>query len=162
RSYASCVERLQEIGYRSIGLGGMVALKRAELLACLEAVAAVRRSRTQFHLFGETPCEPGPEFLRYGGTRFASTSPLSHGFMDDDDNYHAQGRTYSAVRVPQVAGNARLKKRILSGAVDQGEALRLERGCLRALVAYDRGETPLEPLLALLREYEVLHDGRTD
>src|SRR5262249_13606296 len=76
RSYASCVAQLQRMGYQRIALGGMVALKTPELLACLQAVAEVRRPETQFHLFGVTRCDAVPQFQRYGVTSFDSTSPL--------------------------------------------------------------------------------------
>jgi hypothetical protein len=82
--------------------------------------------------------------------------------MDDRDNYHTPERTYTAVRVPQVEKNLKLKRRILAGEVDQAEALRLERDCLEALAAYGRRVRELEVTLSALREYEQLHDGRID
>ncbi len=162
RSYARAVEQLQAMGYRCIGLGGMVPLKTADVLACLEAVAAVRHPETQFHLFGVTRCEHAAQFQRYGVRSFDSTSPLKQAFMDDRDNYYTPQRTYIAVRVPQVEKHLKLRQRILAGVLDQAEALRLERGCLAALQAYDRGESRLEDVLALLRRYEQLHDGKKD
>jgi hypothetical protein len=160
RSYAHCVEQLQKMGYRRIGLGGMVALKSHEVLACLEAVDAVRRPETQLHLFGLTRCELAARFRGHGVASFDSTSPLKQAFMDDRDNYYAPGRTYTAVRVPQVDKSPKLKKRVLAGEIDQAEAIRLERGCLKALDAYDKGETGLDGALASLADYERLYDGR--
>jgi hypothetical protein len=162
QSYAHCVKQLQDMGYRRIGLGGMVALKGPELLACLEAIGEVRHPETQFHLFGVTRCELVPAFQRYGVSSFDSTSPLKQAFMDDRDNYYALGRTFTALRVPQVDKNTKLKKRILAGEIDQSRALACERACLTLLAAYDRGKAELEAALRALREYEVLHDGRKD
>jgi hypothetical protein len=162
RSYARCVAQLQAMGYRRIGLGGMVPLKTPEVLACLEAVAAERHPETQFHLFGVTRCEHATRFRGYGVSSFDSTSPLKQAFMDDRDNYYTARGTYIAVRVPQVDKHLNLRRRILAGEVDQAEALRLERACLSALAAYDRGAGGLEEALSSLREYERLYDGRKD
>jgi DGQHR domain-containing protein len=161
-SYARAVECLQAMGYRRIGLGGLVPLKTPEVLACLAAVAAVRRAETQFHLFGVTRCEHVPQFQAYGVTSFDSTSLLKQAFMDDRDNYYTPSRTYIAVRVPQVEKHLKLCRRIRSGEVDQGEANRLERTCLAVLDAYGRRQAGLEEALAVLRAYEQLHDGQKD
>jgi hypothetical protein len=75
-SYAHCVERLQEIGFRRIGLGGMVALRSRDILDCLQAIARVRHAKTQLHLFGVTRCEHINAFSAFGVTSFDSTSPL--------------------------------------------------------------------------------------
>ncbi len=162
RSYAACVEALQEMGYRAVGLGGLVPLRGSEVLACLEAVAEIRHPETQLHLFGVTRPTLTPQFVRYGVTSFDSTSPLKQAFMDDDDNYHTESGNYTAIRVPQVEKNNRLKKRILAGAVRQEDALRLERECLAGLADHGRGEGDLDRLLERLREYEVLLGERTD
>jgi hypothetical protein len=162
RSYARSVEALQAMGYTRIGLGGMVPLKTHEVLACLKAVAAARRPETQFHLFGVTRCAQTAVFRAYGVTSFDSTSPLKQAFKDDRDNYYAPERSYTAVRVPQIDVNPKLQRRILAGEVDRARALRLERACLDALIAYDRGGRTLDETLDAVREYELLHDGRRD
>lgn len=162
KSYAHCVQELQKIGYRRIGLGGMVPLKSNEILEALRGVAEVRRPATEFHLFGVTRCEHIASFKSFGVTSFDSTSPLRQAFKDDKDNYYAPERTYAAVRVPQVEGNPRLQKRIVAGEVRQAEARRLERACLQALTDYDRTGDGLEGTLRLLREYELLYDGKKD
>jgi queuine/archaeosine tRNA-ribosyltransferase len=161
-SYSRSVVQLQAMGYRRIGLGGMVPLKTQDILACLEAVAAIRHAETQFHLFGVTRCEQIPRFRDYGVTSFDSTSPLKQAFMDDRDNYYTSDRAYIAVRVPQVEKHLKLKRRIQAGQVDQEEALRLERACLAGLRAYGRREQKLEEVIVALRAYELLHDGKKD
>jgi hypothetical protein len=161
-SYARSVGDLQKMGYRLIGLGGMVPLKTDEILACLEAADAVRRPETRFHLFGVTrPLHLG-RFRAYGVASCDSTSPLRQAFKDDRDNYYTPKRTYPAIRVPQVEENPRMRSRIVAGAIDQAEARRLERACLRALTEYDRGRGSAEQSLRCLRQYEQMHDGRKD
>jgi hypothetical protein len=162
RSYAHCVDRLQKMGYRYIGLGGMVSLKSKEILACLSAAGPVRRSETKLHLFGVSRCEHIEAFSAYGVASFDSTSPLRQAFKHDRENYYTAEKLYAAVRVPQVEGNNKLQQRIISGAVKQEEARRLEQACLKALKNYDRMGEGLERCLALLREYDLVHDGRKD
>ena len=143
-SYAKAVRRLQRIGYRYIALGGMVPLKTPQILACLEAIARVRRPRRNFHLLGITRTERVNDFSRYGVASIDSTSPFQQSFKDDRDNYHTLERNYVAIRVMQIDGNQRLKRRILAGELDQNEGRRLERACLSSLTAYDRGKASLE------------------
>jgi hypothetical protein len=162
KSYARCVKELQQIGYRRIGLGGMVPLKSNEILEALRGVADIRRADTELHLFGVTRCDHIASFKRFGVTSFDSTSPLRQAFKDDKDNYYGPTRNYAAVRVPQVEGNPKLQKRIGAGAVRQSEARRLELACLQALKDYDRTDDGLEGTLRLLREYEQLYDGKKD
>lgn len=162
KSYATAVGQLQKIGYRFIGLGGMVPLKSHEIVSCLQAVAEVRRSETQFHLFGVSRCEHIERFEKYGVASFDSTSPLRQAFMHDRENYYSPKGPYSAIRIPQVEGNPKLQRRIVAGEVAQEESRRLEQECLRALARYDRDGRALEHALRLLREYDRIHDGRKD
>jgi hypothetical protein len=161
-SYAAAVRELQAIGYDRIALGGMVPLKTPEILACLAAINTIREPRTQLHLLGITRHENVGAFAANGVTSFDSTSPFRQSFKDDKDNYYALDRTYTALRVPQVDGNPKLKARIRAGQVRQDTALRLERDCLNALRQYDHGATNLSAVLGALREYDELCDGRKD
>lgn len=160
-SYATSVAALQQMGYARIAMGGMVPLKTPQVLEVLESVAAIRRPETELHLLGITRTAHLGEFARYGVTSFDSTSPFRQAFMDDKDNYYWHGRTFTAVRVPPVGGNAKLKRLIKSGAVDQNMALRLEALSLSRLRAYDRNESSdVDGVLEVLAEYHELFDQR--
>ena len=158
-SYATAVQALQRIGYTRIALGGMVPLKTPEILACLQAVNRVRHARTQLHLLGISRCENVDVFAANGVTSFDSTSAFRQSFKDDTDNFYALDRTYTALRVPQVDGNPKLKARIRAGQVPQADALRLERHCLESLRGYDRGAVKIGPVLDALSDYDRLCDG---
>jgi hypothetical protein len=161
-SYADAVVRLQKMGYRRIALGGMVPLKTHEVLASLRAISDIREPDTEFHLLGVTRCENVDAFAACGVTSFDSTSAFRQSFQDDRDNYYALDRTYTALRVPQVDGNPKLKGRIRAGQVSQEVALRLEGECLRALRRYDAGEVKAKTVLRALGAYDELCDGRKD
>jgi hypothetical protein len=156
KSYANAVKALQAMGYRYIALGGMVPLKTPEILASLAAIADVRKPSTKLHLLGVTRTEAIPRFASYGVASFDSTSPLRQAFKDDRDNYYTLDRAYTAVRIPQVEGNPTLQKLILSGAVDQGLARRLEKACLAAMRDHEAGNANVEDVVRVLMEYEEL------
>ncbi|MGW3809330.1 tRNA-guanine transglycosylase DpdA [Micromonospora sp. NPDC005113] len=161
-SYAYAVKELQRIGYRRIALGGMVPLKTNEILACLQRIDDVRESDTELHLLGISRCEKIPTFAGHGVTSFDSTSPFRQAFKDDRDNYYAPDRTFVALRVPQVDGNAKLKARIRSGEIGQGQAMQLERAALARLRQFDKNEVDVDAALEALAEYSAVWDRKAD
>ncbi len=161
-SYRDAVKNLQMMGYDYIALGGMVPLKTPEILASLEAIREVRKPSTKLHLLGISRLENLDAFEDAGVYSFDSTSPLKRAFMDDRDNYHSLERTYTAVRIPQVDGNAQLKKLILAGVVDFGAARKLELACFEGVLEFDKGKLGIESLLERLREYELVWHGKKD
>lgn len=156
KSYARAVSALQKCGYQYIAMGGMVPLKTQEILLTLEEVDRVRRPATRLHLLGVTRTEAIARFAEHGVASFDSTSPLRQAFKDDRDNYYTMDGAYTALRIPQVEGNATLKKLILSGAVDQAEARRLEKACLQAMRDFEAGKMSAKKVVAQLLEYESL------
>jgi hypothetical protein len=160
-SYSESVARLQDLGYRRIALGGMVPLKTMQIIECLEAIDEVREPDTAFHLLGVTRTENVTSFAAYGVTSFDSTSPFRQAFKDDKDNYYWKGRTYTALRIPQVEGNAKLSARIRAGQIDQGQARQLEQDALRAVRSYDQERGSIISALSALRAYDELQ-GRKD
>ena len=157
KSYAHSVTQLQDMGYRYIAVGGMVPLRTNDILTILSAINDVRRSETRLHLLGITRTDVFADFERFGAVSFDSTSPLRQAFKDDKNNYYAPERSYTAIRVPQVEGNADLQKRIRAGSVNQPNARRLEQRCLELLTKYDRSEAQLDLVLSALDEYEAVH-----
>jgi hypothetical protein len=161
-SYSRAVSDLQKIGFRYIAVGGLVPLKTPEILAVLNAVDSVRQHDTALHLLGVTRLERINDFSRLGVISFDSTSPLRQAFKDSTDNYHTLDGNYSAVRIPQVAANIALKRRIDSGKVSQGLAIRLERESLALIRRFDHNRASIEETLRVLREYEQLYEPEAD
>jgi hypothetical protein len=152
-SYAFSVQRLREIGYERIALGGMVPLRTDDILSCLEAIKPVR-GRASLHLLGVTRTDHVHHFALLGVDSIDSTSPFRRAFKDDKDNFYApDGVTYVALRVPPSEGNARLRGRIKAGQVDQRTVRAAEDEAMRALRGYDRGEVGRNEALAALRAY---------
>lgn len=161
-SYQDSVRQLQQMGYRRIALGGMVPLKTHEILSALKAVDTAREPHTQLHLLGVTRVDRVDDFSRYGVTSFDSTSPFRQAFKDDRNNYHLLDRALTAVRVPQVEANPRLKARIQAGEIDQALAFKLEERCLSLLRDFDAGAARLPDVISALAEYEFVWDGKHD
>jgi hypothetical protein len=153
RSYRLAVRELQAQGYRRIALGGMVPLRTEQIIDCLEECAEERRPDVQFHLLGVLRHEHVVAFAGFGVTSFDSTSPFRQAFKDDRDNFHTLRGEYSALRIPPVDGNAKIAARVQAGELDQGDARRLERACMTALIAYDRGDGTLTDAHTALREF---------
>lgn len=156
-SYAYAVEQLQKMGYRRIALGGMVPLKTISILQCLEAIGAIRDPGTEFHLLGVTRSEHITQFKEFGVTSFDSTSPLRQAFMDSKDNFYTLERSYLAIRIPQMEGNAQLQSRIRSGELAQEFVRSLEERCMSELRNYDRGTTSIDSVLDAILKYEAVH-----
>jgi hypothetical protein len=162
KSYAHATSQLQKMGYRYIAVGGMVPLKTPEILASLAAIEDVRRPDTRLHLLGVTRTEHLGEFARMGVASFDSTSPLRQAFKDDRDNYYTPDRTYAAVRIPQVEGNAKLQKLISSGKLSQDRARELERACLRIMERLDASNANVTDALDALRRYDEFCGVKSD
>jgi hypothetical protein len=156
-SYADSVHQLQQMGYDYIALGGMVPLKTSQILACLEAIDAVKRPGTRLHLLGISRLD-SLQHVRGTVESFDTTSPFRQAFKDDRDNYYTLSRTFVAIRVPQVEANVKLKGLIGAGRVDQARATDLERRCLRALREFDAGRIGSRAVIDALAEYAELFD----
>jgi hypothetical protein len=159
-SYAASVQRLQEIGYRRIALGGMVSLKIMQIVDCLEAIQKVRLPDTSLHLLGISRTKHYATFRALGVRSIDSTSPFRQAFKDDKDNYYTAGANHVALRIPPSEGNPSLRGRIRAGQLDQSVVRRAEERALAAVRAYDRGLGTLTAALKALRRYEQIFDTR--
>jgi hypothetical protein len=161
-SYAASVYKLQEMGYQYIALGGMVPLKTPQILESLQAIEGIRNADVQLHLLGVSRPTLVSELAEWGVASLDSTTPFRQAFKDDRDNYYWWDRNYSALRVPQIDGNPKLKAAIRAGRVDQATARRLERSCLEGLREYDAGRRDVDDVVSVLHEYGQLHGDKVD
>lgn len=159
KSYAKAIRALQKIGYDYVAVGGLVPLKTPGLVEVVQALGDARKPTTKLHLLGVTRIEHIASFESLGVASFDSTSPLRQAFKDDKDNYYTPDRTYTALRVPQVQGNAKLERRIRSGEVDQEVARKAEQKCLGLLADFDAGKrkVSMKAVLDALLAYEAIH-----
>jgi hypothetical protein len=166
-SYVAAVKELQDMGFTYIALGGLVPLKTNQLMQVVRSVMPTVRSNVRIHLLGVIRWEHLDEFVTLGVTSFDSTSPLRQAFLDGNSNYHVAesgDRAYAAVRIPQLDGNLRLKRRIQEGSIELDAARDLERRCLDGVRAWDRdsGAIDLQTLLDQLDKYVGMIDGKAN
>ena len=156
-SYASSFQTLQAIGYDYIAIGGVVSLKSDALVDLLRRVNDVRKPKSKIHLLGIARVDQLVSFAKYGVSTFDSTSPLRQAWLDARKNYHVDGDSFVALRIPQVGGNAVLKRRIASGEVDQNIAFSAEKEALRQVARYASRKGSARAALRALVNYEAVH-----
>ncbi len=161
-SYAKAVSLLIAMGYKRIALGGMVPLRTPDIISTLKVVKRELKRNTELHLLGVTRVKEMPLFMGYGVTSFDSTSPFFQAFKDASDNYYLGNETYVAIKIPQVDGNASMKKLISSGRVDQNEAMKKEQLALDMIRKYAKRKAKLEPTLDAILTYESLLPSKRD
>ena len=77
--------------------------------------------------------------------------------MGTGNNYlGANGEQYAAIRIPEGGKSFRAKRMVSEGRATADEVLRLERACINAMHAYDRGQMSIDKVLDILHEYDQL------
>lgn len=159
-SYVRAARALEKMGYDYIALGGLAPLSTQNIMAVVEAVGTARRSGTRLHLLGVARPDHFGFFRQCGVASFDSTMPLRQAFMDDRHNYHTMSGAYLAIRLPQVAGNRQLQRKVRRGVISGDQAFKLERAALQALRRFDAEEATLGEALTTIQRYEHLFNGR--
>ena len=107
----------------------------------LEKLAVAKRKTTSLHLLGVGRCENINFYSKFGITSFDSVSPFIQGTQHGE--YHNtvnNEKKYTAIRVPQVFGNNKLRKKIASGQLDQDKLSHQEKKVLKLLKDYDKAK----------------------
>jgi hypothetical protein len=165
KSYANSFLKLQEIGYKFIAIGGLVPLKTTDICSILDEIQGIKNPNVNLHLLGISRIDAMQSFEDLGVNSLDSTSPFFQAFKDATNNFHFRDKTYSAVRVPQVHGNTKLRKLISSGDIDQQEAEKLEWSCLKLLREFEKGSVSLNSVIQAVNEYDSatgITGNRTD
>ena len=159
QSYATAVNELQRMGYRWIGLGGLVSVKTPDILECLSALSDILQPDTGLHLFGITRRDLLRDATALDVVSVDGTSPLKQAFKDDKNNYHTETYNYVAVRIPQVQGNNALMRAIRAGDIDGGTARDAEQTCLRNIALYDQHKLDIDTVLESIDRYDRICGG---
>lgn len=159
--YARSTALLIEMGYRHLGIGGLVFRSDREIAEIVRAVAAVRasmRRRIWIHLFGIFRPKLQHLFEESRVDSFDTASYYRKAWLRSDQNYlGVDGRWYSAIRVP-VSSDPRNRRKLLQRGIRPEDAVELEQQALRALVAYAAGEQDVESTLDAVLAYDSLID----
>ena len=147
-SYREAARRLVAMGYRYIGVGGLVMTRTEEVLSILEAIHEVVPPAVGLHAFGLARPEATPDLVRLGVTSIDSASPLRKAWLDGAHNYWTpSGVTYAALRIPAPKTSWEPK--------DQNKGARLADEALAAVRGVDRGTTPVAEALQHLEALEL-------
>lgn len=163
-SYAKAAKQYVDMGYKYIGLGGLVRTSTKEVLQILQEVHPVVPDSVEIHLFGLARLESMPEFARLGVRSVDSASFLRRAWMGTGQNYLAMdGNMYAAIRIPRPESSFRAKKMVEEGRADLETIQRLSSACWSAVLDYDKGQRGLEETLDVLEEYDkLITENRSD
>lgn len=157
KSFAEAAKQYVAMGYRYVAVGSMVRRRTPEILSIVQAVREVVPREIKLHLFGVARLNAVRELARAGIDSADSASVLRRAWMGTGKNYLAMdGQQYAAIRVPEAGKSFRAKRMVSEGRASADKVERLERACLDALHAYDRGEVSVESVLDTLHEYDQL------
>lgn len=157
RSYAEAARQYVAMGYRYIGLGGLVRTSTPEILRILDDVHRVVPETVQTHLFGLARLRALSTFADLGVRSVDSASFLRRAWMGTGQNYLTlNGELYTAIRIPEAGRSFRAKRMVSEGRALADCVAKLEAACLRALDDFDRGELSVDATLDVIDEYDRL------
>ena len=156
-SFAKAAKQYIAMGYKYIALGAMVRRRTPEILAIAEAVRKVIPPETKVHLFGVARLNAIQDFIRAGINSADSAAALRNAWMGTGKNYLTlQGEQFSAIRIPEAEKSFRAKRMVSEGRATLDQVKRLDKACVDAMHAYDRGEISTDAALEVLHEYDQL------
>lgn len=155
-SAAREAERLVRLGYRYLGLGGLVSRRTHQIFDMVSEIRANIPAEIKLHLFGFSRIDELESFSNLGIDSFDTTSPMLKAFKDDELNYFsASGDHLTALRLP-ARDDAKVKARIKSGHLEDSEVRQLEEDAMRKVRAYDEGKATESNAVEAIHAYENL------
>ena len=156
-SYAKAAEQYVKMGYQYIGLGGLVRSSTPDILLVLSKVKQVVPSRVGIHLFGLARLKALPQMTELGVTSVDSASALRRAWLGGKDNYWSEtGNHYRAIRIPEAGKSFRAKRIVSECRASADFVAQVEKKCMEALRAYDKGNFSLDAVLEIIGEYDHL------
>jgi Queuine tRNA-ribosyltransferase/Family of unknown function (DUF6884) len=157
KSYAKAAAQYVKMGYKWIGLGGLVRSSTKVILAILEEVHRNIPKGINVHLFGLARLNAILEFKKYGVTSVDSASALRRAWLGGKDNYWSlTGDHYRAIRIPEAGKSFRAKRMVSEGRADADFVNKIEKKCISAVRQYDQGKLKINQVLDVIDEYDHL------
>lgn len=156
-SYAKAAADYVKMGYRYLGLGGLVRTSTGEILRILAKVHEAIPRGIGIHLFGLARLKAVRAMADLGVTSVDSASALRRAWLGDEDNYWFEdGRHYRAIRVPQAGKSFRAKRMVGEGRATADFVKNTEKRVMAVLRDLDRGKKTVEECLRVIGEYDHL------
>jgi len=164
KSYANAAAQYVKMGYRYIGLGGLVRCTTKEITSIVREVSQVVPKNLNIHLFGIARPEALYQFNSLGVTSVDSASYLRRAWLVARDNYFTlDGQSYSSLRIPEVGKSFRAKRVLGAEKVTESKLRNLEVTCLSEVRAFDSGGGNVSRTVDHLLEYHnLISEGGPD
>ena len=157
QSYAEAARQYVAMGYKYIGLGGLVRTKTTDILRILQSVHEVVPNNVSMHLFGLARLDAMTEFSKLGITSVDSASPLRRAWLGSSDNYWTlDGNMYAAIRIPESGKSFRAKRMVTEERAEAKKVEELEKACFEAVIKFDKGLLTVEQTLNVLEDFDHL------
>ena len=156
KSFSRYANKLVEIGYKYIALGGLASRPTKEIYRIVLEVITKISPHTKVHILGFNRFDYLEKFHGLGIYSFDSTSPLLRAIKDDHDNYFCpDGKNLSAIRIP-LPHEHRIKKRIQSGQLSVEIVNELSKKCFSVMREYANRTENINKVIETLEVYEKL------
>lgn len=163
KSYADAVAEYIKMGYRNLALGALVRRSTKEIIEILKDVKPRLKHGVGLHLFGIARPQALPIFASMGVTSVDSASHLRRAWLIARDNYFTvDGKSYSAIRIPEVGKSFRTKRMISEGKASESELKELQAKAMHAVNAVDQGRMKVADAVEVIDAYDrLIGEGRT-
>ncbi|MDA8991822.1 tRNA-guanine transglycosylase DpdA [Akkermansiaceae bacterium] len=156
RSAAQHALALVKLGYRYLGLGGLVSRKTSQIYDMVTEIRTVIPPEIKLHLFGFSRIDDLETFAHLGIDSFDSTSPMLKSFKDDEFNYFdPAGNHYLAIRIPS-RNDTKVSQRIKAGDLDAETVRMHEEKALKAVRSYSNNSITVDEAVSQIQAYESL------
>jgi hypothetical protein len=156
KSYAEAARQYVAMGYRYIGLGGLVRTSTPDILRILEVVHVMVPESVSVHLFGLARLRAISEFVRMGVRSVDSASYLRQAWMRGAQGYLLDTSTYASLRIPEVGKSFRAKRMVERTGVSVERLSALEQASIRSVRALATHQCSVDECLNALLEYDRL------
>jgi len=156
-SYAAAAKKYVAMGYKNIGLGGLVRSSTPEILKVLSSVHDAIPSDVKIHLFGLARLTFVKAFSELGVRSVDSASLLRRAWMGTGQNYLSSDcKFYTAIRIPEAGKSFRAKRMVSEGRASANKVEDLETKCMGAMRRFDQDAITVDEVLDALEEYDQL------
>ncbi|MCW1886728.1 tRNA-guanine transglycosylase DpdA [Luteolibacter flavescens] len=153
-SYAKAAEKYVKMGYRYLGLGGLVRSTTTDILNIVLKVRERIPKDVSIHLFGIARLDWMDTFAKAGVQSVDSASYLRQAWMRLHQSYASMDGPYAALRIPEAGKSFRAKHMRDHPELSDDKILAMEQRALKAVREYGQHKLPLRDALGALLDYD--------
>jgi hypothetical protein len=153
-SYAKAAAQYVKMGYKYLGLGGLVRTKSRDIIDVVKRVRASIPSDVSIHLFGVARLDAAVDFFTAGIQSVDSASYLRQAWMRLHQSYASSEGPYAALRIPEAGKSFRAKHMLSNPEMTDDKIVNMEQRALKAVRAYAVGQCSLGNCLDALLTYD--------